>query len=631
MAQAATPDDIEHDEWTGDERAIGRAVLRLVELARRDDTLRRGIEALARAALSPASIAASPTAVPELPIVPEGLAEALPVASVRTSADEELPPSPPSTLPTVAPSTAPEDATRIAPSTVPAGAPSTAPSTTPAGAPSTATENEPEDAPSGAPSTSTAAEQAAEPPAEGRRRPRRNEVEPMSRDALLALLANVVHDLRHEGGVPSDSEAPGVRAEAGGPAGFDQGDLARVVSRERDEVLRGIAARARLKAQVSRAAAERARGGDAVDEGHIHRARSEGASLWMLDLAQPDPASLGTLAEAFDALSDVAELVLLLGESAPGDRQRRTDAVRNFAAVQSAVRVAAQALRITGDEDQGAAFAWLDATTSSERIYVSRHMRLDDPLDPAHLADVMSDVHAQLDVLHEQAEREAAEYRRLKQIRYHAGRIGMGKGNVHDADKIVEAVTELVAYGLPPSNLELRELLLPIADRLPPADGRSREYARVLVDLEGALARDRTGGASPERIPKARIGEVRRVQSVLRGTEVVLVGGERRVEHEREIRDAFGLADVHWFTLSQDPSQEEIERTIARPAVAIVLQLIRWSRHRFGDVAQFAESHGKPFVRVPAGYSVNALAHAISEQASERLVARSPTAADGAE
>jgi len=586
---ARLPDD-DRDGRLDAELAVGRAVLRLIELAWRDDSLRRGLEVLADAILAPATTAAP------APIRPETAGAMQVPPDMQTPAVTQAAPSvhPPETAP-------PHETTPV---------PEASPSP---GEQPTETVPGPRD--------------------EVVRRPRRDEVEPMRPEAFLALLQDVVRGLdRDDRGTLAEALLPPVADEvAEAPLGRQRPDQASVASRERDEALRDVVARARLKAQVARAAADRVRTGEPVDEDLVHRARSEGASLWMLDLTEPDPARLDTLAEAFDALSEAAELVLLLGQAAPDDRPRRMDAVRHVAAVQSALRVATRALRITEDEDQRATFAWLDATTSGERIYVARHMRLDDPLDPAHLSDVMSEVHAELDVLRAQSEREEAERDRFKQIRYHAGRIAKGKGSDHDADKIVEAVTELVELGLPPSNLELRELLLPIADRLPPPDGHSREYARVLADLEAARSRPASG--RPRGVPaaKPRSAEVERVRDLLQGTEMVLVGGERRVEHEREIREAFGLADVHWFTLGQDPSHEELERAIARPAVSVVLQLIRWSRHRFGEVAAFADSEGKPFVRVPGGYSVNALAHAISEQASERLVARPPTAADGAQ
>jgi hypothetical protein len=69
--------------------------------------------------------------------------------------------------------------------------------------------------------------------------------------------------------------------------------------------------RARLKADVTRAVAERERTGTPVDEALLHRARSEGCSVWMLDVFQSDPGAVDTLAECLDAVADVADLIVL--------------------------------------------------------------------------------------------------------------------------------------------------------------------------------------------------------------------------------------------------------------------------------------------------------------------------------
>lgn len=396
----------------------------------------------------------------------------------------------------------------------------------------------------------------------------------------------------------------------------------------RDAVLPGLAERTRIKAAVARAAIERLSTGEPIDEALLHRARSAHCSLWVLDLVAPDAADLAAYADCLDAVADGVELVRRVREHHPDDHARFVASVRWLAAVQSALRIATTRLSGPADEDQVAVFKWLKETTAADRIYVERHMQLKDPLDPAHIAGAVAPIRAELDALHEERDREEARVRGLRQVRYHAGRIAKGKGDGRDGDKIVEAVVALVEGGLPPSNLELRALLMPIVDRLPAAEDRPAAYGRVFADLE--LNRDwkpRANGtvakaSRAKRKPPTASDDVRRAATLLRGTELVLIGGERRVEAEQAIRDAFGLADLAWLTLSDDPTLDELERTIARPEVSAVIQLIRWSRHRHGDAADLAEEHGKPFVRVPGGYNPNALARAILAQASERLEGR---------
>jgi len=458
-------------------------------------------------------------------------------------------------------------------------------------------------------------------------------VEPMDRAAFMKLmeevarqaeesdLGTVAASLRGAAGVsgvpatigtqPDTNGLPLVGASAGVPASPPA---------ERDAVLPGITERMRLKAELARAVADRARTGPPIDDGLLHRARSAHCELSVLDLPEPAFADLATYADCLDAVAAGTELVRLLREHDPGDHERFAAAVRSLAAVQSALRIAASCLRRAADEDQVAVFGWLKETTKAERIFVDRHMRLDDALDPADLAGAVAPIRAELDAVRDGADRHEARTKGLRQVRYHADRIAKGKGSEHDRDKIVDAITKLVADGLPPSNLELRALLLPVFDNLPAPDGRPAAYARVFADVElNRERRPRANGKQPATRKKALSEEIVRLASLLRGTELILIGGERRVEAEHALTDAFGLSELTWFTLSDDPTLDELERAISRPEVAVVVQLIRWSRHRHGDAADLAADHGKPFVRVPGGYNPNAIARAILDQASERL------------
>lgn len=387
---------------------------------------------------------------------------------------------------------------------------------------------------------------------------------------------------------------------------------------ERDAHLPGLAERTRKKASLTRALAAKHGGGAPVDDALVHAAKSTGATVWMLDLADADPADLATLADCYAAVADAAERVWLLRRDEHQHADHIGDAVRALAAVQSALRITVERFRRTADEDQLAAFAWLRETTAEERIFVERHMRLDDPLDPVDLPPIAARMAAELEELQAAEERREGRKKGLGQVRYHAGRLGKGVGSDHDRQKVIEAVDRLAADGLPPSNIELRELLLPAREHLAePADPEGG-YGRVLADLDAHRLRlaARPAAVVAERAPSP---DVVAVASLLRGRELVLIGGERRVEAETNIRDSFELAGVTWLTLEDDPTPAELERAIRRQDVAVVVQLIRWSRHKFGDAKEIADEHGKAFVRVKAGYNPDALARAILDQASGQL------------
>ena len=62
--------------------------------------------------------------------------------------------------------------------------------------------------------------------------------------------------------------------------------------------------------------------------------------------------------------------------------------------------------------------------------------------------------------------------------------------------------------------------------------------------------------------------------------------------------------------------------------MAAVLLAIRFASHSFGDARTFCDRHGKPFVRLPAGYGPNQVARQILDQAGDRLAEARPVADD---
>ena len=328
------------------------------------------------------------------------------------------------------------------------------------------------------------------PPAEVRRRPRVESV-PMSRSALLALLESVQRDAdAGQTGIVSPApleEKDSERLNASGGQ-FDRGPMPEGYD-EPDRGLLSIVTRTRLRAQVTRAVAARDRTGAPIDDTLVHRSRSEGASLWVMELLDPEPVAIDILAECLDAVADAVEIVVLLDSHEPANRVRRAQAVKDVAAVQSALRIATSALRDTEDDDQVAIFRWCAAVTKGERIFVERHMRLTDPLDPAEIPDVVAPIHADLEQLKKRAAMGAARKKTYNKLKYLVHQIESDKHTPQDPDKIADAVTTLAADGMPASSPQFREVLLPVLNRLPSSEGRSPDYARVIRELNLHLER----------------------------------------------------------------------------------------------------------------------------------------------
>ncbi len=324
-------------------------------------------------------------------------------------------------------------------------------------------------------------------PGAPRHRETDEEIVPIDRAAMIALIDAASQNAAATASAPP----PPVEVAAGGALVPAAPIGAREAERDDpDAALPVIVARARLRAVIARDVAERARSGLPVPEEHVHRARSEGASTWVADLAAPDAEAVTAYAECLDALADAADMVVLVGRFHPDDRPRRAQAVRDLAAVQSALRVATSRLRVSSDEEQLAAFEWLRTTTKAERIFVERHMQLSDPLDPDDISEIAFPLQERLQELRARAERADELRRGYQKLGYLARQIGGGKAAPGDAAKLVDVVEALVGLQLAPSSLRFRDVLYPILDRLPVPDDAHAGYGRVWRELD--LHRERS-------------------------------------------------------------------------------------------------------------------------------------------
>ena len=182
---------------------------------------------------------------------------------------------------------------------------------------------------------------------------------------------------------------------------------------------------------------------------------------------------------------------------------------------------------------------------------------------------------------------------------------------------MIDLVEELVASGLPPSNAELRELLLPVFDDFPDEPPPSSNVEMVLREIERYL------DSRPEIDPVPRAHrpspDVAAAAELLRGREIVLIGGQNRPNHKAALIKAFNLSDVRWIVTPEHTSFTVFEPDVARPEVAVVLLAIRWSSHDYDSVRTYCDQYGKPLVRLPGGYNANQVAHHIMSQAGDRL------------
>jgi hypothetical protein len=102
---------------------------------------------------------------------------------------------------------------------------------------------------------------------------------------------------------------------------------------------------------------------------------------------------------------------------------------------------------------------------------------------------------------------------------------------------VIHAITRLVAGGLPPSNRELRDILLPAIDLLAGVRNLPQEVKWILREIH----RYRATALPVEPLVKSRPAQVGEVAEMLRGKSLVFIGGDMRPSAYSAIKETFGL------------------------------------------------------------------------------------------
>ena len=381
-----------------------------------------------------------------------------------------------------------------------------------------------------------------------------------------------------------------------------------------------LADRCRLKAEAARGLAARLRPGqerppapgdpaiaawaDRVADAYFSRHSPGGSRTIDVALVNDLGGSFEALAVAFDLVNEVSEA---------GARKARLDPTLHLAAeAQSSVRAASQGLGLGDEPEQIQAFEWLKATASRQRVFIPRYMRADDPADPSRWPDLLARIAAA-----SSRERPNPADPRIDPLRSLIARLRLSPPRTEDWRELAEAIDRAVAQGLPPSDREVRDLLLGVIDDLPLIDDLPNGFRLVLREIDRYLATRTAAPASGTAAEPS--AEVKAARRLLEGRSVVLIGGARRRDAERLLAAAFGLKELVWVETREHQSIAAFEPAVARSDVALVLLAIRWSSHSFGDVKQFCDRHGKPLVRLPGGYNPNQVAAQVLAQSSAQL------------
>jgi hypothetical protein len=363
---------------------------------------------------------------------------------------------------------------------------------------------------------------------------------------------------------------------------------------------------------------------DPKDRELISRAKQvPNCYLWMNHPSGPAPSDLSlydNVAGCFEAVADAVALVKHIEEEEGSDQTEFEAALDLLAEAQSALRMAITAIEGPMDNDQTEIFHWLKATAQERQVFIRRFMRLDDPADPTQSRALMARIEAIDSRLQDSRRRERQRKKLLGKVRHKVSIIQQNPAAAEEEWRILAAsVDELITDGLPPSNRELREIVLPVIEHLPDSFEAPVNFQLVLREVDRFLASTSPVEAPVVAQPSAEVVESARL---LRGRSLVLIGGDKRQGAYQALKEAFGLSDLVWIETREHESIEGFAPYVARPDVAAVVLAIRWSSHSYGEVKNFCDRHDKPLVRLPGGYNPNQVAAQIMMQCSGRLAAQ---------
>ncbi len=388
--------------------------------------------------------------------------------------------------------------------------------------------------------------------------------------------------------------------------------------------LSSIETSCRLKAKGARWAAERQRcinGGQSFasaieprDRDLLERAASLECHLWMNGRSSPQPADLGLFDVLGSCFETAADAAALLRECAleVEDKELFQKCLEVAAEAQSALRSAVTAVEANADVDQQSLFIWIRETAREERTFIQRHLRADDPADPFTSSEIQDRLQAVRGECQAVIDRRRRQTRLANRLRYHAKLIRENGGSDHDWNIVAQVADEMVQDGVPPSNREIRDAMLPILDLVPMADGFPQAFHLVL--REAKTYRTTRSTVPPEQEDAEPTADVLAVRKLLKGKTIVLIGGDFRKHAQQALKEAFELGDLVWGESRPHQSIEKFKPVILRPDVKIVVLMIRWTSHSYSDLKSFCERHGRLFVRLPSGYNPNQLAGQIMAQ-----------------
>lgn len=373
--------------------------------------------------------------------------------------------------------------------------------------------------------------------------------------------------------------------------------------------------RAAWKAEACRWAAAESRG-DASEEHrqrehelHERRKALEECFPWMLRRPY-EPEILECVADGYDNVASAAGVVAELDRLGVLEPSPAPGLLYALAEVQSALLAALARVDVRSDADQRDLFLWLKDQTTLHRIYVDRHMRLEDPADFEDAVGIAQRVRASADEARARHTRRRRRQDLLKKVDYHASRVlSAADPCAHEWASLAAAVEQWLGDGLSLDDPELRRRFGRNLRERAGADDLPEGLRPLLGPIEG-----RAGARN------VRPETLERVAELLAGRVVTLLSEVDPGPLAHDLRRRFGLADLRWIAVErEDDLGPSLEAAVAAEDVDLVLIAVRLPAATYASFRRLCQERQRPFVRLPRGFEPDEVAYHVQRQVARRL------------
>ncbi|MEM9381895.1 MAG: hypothetical protein AAGB93_18205, partial [Planctomycetota bacterium] len=274
--------------------------------------------------------------------------------------------------------------------------------------------------------------------------------------------------------------------------------------------------------------------------------------------------------------------------------------------------------------------------TTRYRIYVDRHMRLDDPADPSGSEGLTARIKTAARELTEERQARRQRGQLLNKIRYHVRKLlDDAELRGSEVESLGVALDRWREAGMEPRDRALVEVLEPLRARTTDATGEAADRLRTSLApmLEGGRSAPRAaaggqrgsedgsldGGRDPERSERI-LAEVR---ELLGERSVVLVGNGVTKAQSDDLLAALGPAEIHVVEVDVEGDAEGrwkiLEQCLEDTSSDLFLLGVRLDSDEYQRFKERCLERKTPFVRLPGSFAPSAVAHQITRQVGWRL------------